>query len=175
MKNFMEQLKVTMVNGAEDYTSSKVLNAETDVRVYKGKLYDTSSDANDFAALVAGNVVKIVGFADFKTENNGIFKVVAIGPGGAWVQLDRPLVDVDEEDIPSGGITMEKTPASWTIAGLIPGKHEIMAVIDMSTTEAFNSQYFKVTANNTITSFANLAGDTDGDTVAVVWADLMAG
>jgi hypothetical protein len=173
MKNYMEQFKVSLLSGADDYgTGTKVLDGETDVKIQKNKLYDTSGDSVlAFAALVAGNVVKMSGWA--KEENNGIFKVVDVASDGEWIQLDMPLVD--ELTIDSPGVTMYKTPKTWTVTGVTVGNAEIIGAVDLTNPSAFGAEYFKVTAANTVSSFANLGGDTDGDDVVVYWADLTKG
>lgn len=171
MKNYMEQFRVTLVAGADDYTAVAVLSGSTDVKIEKNKVWDTSSSANDFAALVVGNIIKMSGWD--KEENNGIFKVVAKESGGEWIQLDMPLID--EASVDSPGITMIKTPKTWTVAGVTVGGAEVLGALDLTNPGAFGPEYFKVTAANTVSSFATLAGDTDGDNVVVYWAKLSEG
>jgi hypothetical protein len=175
MKNYMEQFRISVVENAAVYTSSTTLSAEKDLKVLKNKLYDTSSSANAFDSLTAGDVVKMSGWEDYKTENNGIFKVAEVDSSGEWVRFDMPLVDCPEDDIPSGGITLLHTPASWTVTGVSVGNAEVMAAVDMDENEAFAAEYFKVTAANTVSSFAEVSNSTDVNTVAVYWADLTAG
>ena len=38
MKNYMDQFRMTVVAGTDDYTSSKTLTAATDLKMIKGKL-----------------------------------------------------------------------------------------------------------------------------------------
>lgn len=175
MKNYMEQFRVSLVSGADDYTAAKTLDAETDLKVLKSKLYDTSSDANAFASLTAGDYVKITGFEDYKTENNGILRVVEVESSGEWVTFDRPLVDVAEDDMPSGGITMYNTPKTWTVTGVAVADSKVMAAVDLTNHEAFGPEDFRVTAANTVTSFAEIDSDTDGDDVMVFWAKVSEG
>lgn len=174
MKNYMEQFRVGLVSGAEDYTAAKT-DAETDLKVLKGKLYDTSSDANAFASLIAGNYVKIAGFEDYKTENNGILRVVDVEASGEWVTFDRTLVDVAEADMPSGGITMYNTPKTWTVTGVDVADSKVMGAVDLTNHEAFGPEDFRVTAANTVASFAEIDSDTDGDDVMVFWAKVSEG
>ena len=61
MKNYMEQFRVSVVENAAVYSDSKTLNGITDLKVLKNKLYDTSSSANAFSSLTAGDVVKVTG------------------------------------------------------------------------------------------------------------------
>lgn len=171
MKNYMEQFRMTLISGAADYTAVSVLNGSTDVKIEKNKVWDTSSSANDFAALAVGNIIKMSGWD--KAENNGIFKVVAKETSGEWIQLDTPLID--EASIDSPGITMIKTPKSWTVAGVTVGGAKVMGALDLTNHGAFGPEFFKVTAANTVSSFATLAGDTDGDDVVVYWAKLSEG
>lgn len=171
MKNYMEQFRMTLVSGADDYTAVAVLSGSTDVKIEKNKVWDTSSSANDFAALTVGNVIKMSGWA--KEENNGIFKVVAKESAGEWIQLDTPLID--EASVDSPGVTMIKTPKTWTVAGVTTGASYVMGALDLTNYGAFGPEYFKVTAANTVSSFATLAGDTDGDSVVVYWANLSEG
>lgn len=175
MKNYMEQFRLGLVSGADDYTAAKTLTADTEVKVLKGKLYDTSSDADAFASLTVGTYVKITGFDSGKEENNGIFRLTAKESGGEWVTFDRPLVDVEEDDIPSGGITMYNTPKTWTLAGVTATDSKVMGAFDLTNYEAFGPEDFKVTAANTITSFAEIDSDTDGDEILVFWAKVSEG
>lgn len=175
MKNYMEQFRVGLVTNADDYTAAKTLDAVTDLKVLKSKLYDTSSSANAFASLTAGDYIRMTGWEDYKTENNGIFKVVEVEASGEWITVDRPLIDVPEADIPSGGITMYNTPKTWTLTGVAAGTSEIMGALDLTNHQAFGPEYFIVSAANTVKSFAEITSDTDGDEVAVFWADLSDG
>ena len=171
MKNYMEQFRVSLVTNAADYTAVSVLNGVTDVKIEKNKVWDTSSSANDYAGLSVGNIIKMTGWA--KEENNGIFKVVAKEAGGQWIQLDSPLID--EPSVDSPGITMIKTPKSWTVTGVTVGGAYVMGATDVTNPAAFGPEYFKVTATNVVSSFATLSGDTDGDEVFVYWAKLSEG
>ena len=132
MKNYMEQFRVTVVENAEKYTDpGKTLDGETELKVLKNKLYDTSSSANAFASLTAGDVIKMSGWEDYKTENNGIFKVAEVDSSGEWVRFDLPLVDCPEDDIPSGGITMLNTPVSWTVTGVSVGNSKCLLLLPL--------------------------------------------
>ena len=175
MKNYMEQFRVSLVSEADDYTAAKTLDAVTDLKVLKSKLYDTSSDANAFASLTAGDYVKIDGFEDYKTENNGVLKVVEVEASGEWVTFDRPLIDVPEADIPSGGITMYNTPKTWTVTGITVANAYIAGAVDLTNHEAFGPEDFRVSAANTVSSFAEIDSDTDGDDVLVFWAKVTEG
>jgi len=175
MKNYMEQFRISVVENAAVYTSSTTISAETDLRVLKNKLYDTSSSANAFAALTAGAVIKMTGWEDYKTENNGIFKVAEVASDGEWVRFDTPLVDCPEDDIPTGGITIYKTPATWTVAGVTVDGAKVMGALDLAADAAFSADYFKVTAANTISSFAAIEAGTATSEVVVFWADRTAG
>lgn len=175
MKNYMEQFRIGLVSGADDYTAAKTLTAETDLKVLKSKLYDTSSDADAFASLTAGDYVKIEGFEDYKTENNGILRVVEVESSGEWVTFDRPLVDVEEDDMPSGGITMYNTPKTWTVTGVAVANSKVMGALDLTNHEVFGPEDFRVTAANTVTSFAEIDSDTDGDDLVVFWAKVSEG
>ena len=171
MKNYMEQFRATLVSNAADYTAVSVLSGVTDVKIEKNKVWDTSSSANDYAGLSVGNIIKMTGWA--KAENNGIFKVVAKEASGEWIQLDSPLID--EPTVDSPGITMIKTPKSWTVTGVTVAGAKVMCAVDHTNVATFGPEYFKVTAANVVSSFATLSGDTDGDEVLVYWSDLTAG
>jgi hypothetical protein len=175
MKNYMEQFRVSLVSGATDYTSTKVLTAETDLKVHKSRLYDTSSSANAFAALSAGSVIRMYGWGNYKNENDGVFTVTEKGHDGDWIAVDRPLIDVAEADIPDGGITMERSPATWTVTGVRKASSKVMGALDLTNPSVAGPDSFVVTGNNAVASFMNLAGDTNGDDVVVCWADLSAG
>lgn len=172
MKNYMEQFRVSLVSDADDYTDVKVLDGDTDVKIQYNKLWDTSGDSVlEFASLVAGNVVKMSGWD--KEENNGIFIVADVASDGEWVRFDMPLVE--ELTIDSPGITLLSTPKTWTVTGVAVGDAEVIGALDLTNHGAFGPEYFKVTAANTVSSFANLTGDTDGDDVVVYWAKLSEG
>jgi hypothetical protein len=173
MKNYMDQFRMTVVAGTDDYTSSKTLNAVTDLKMIKGKLYDTSSSANAFASLTAGDVVKMSGWDD--TAMNGIFKIVEVESSGEWVTFDTPLNDVLEDDIPSAGITMEDTPISMTVTGVAEGESKVLYALNMTDPAVAGPSYFKVTADNTVSSFADLSQDTSSEEIVVFWADLSEG
>lgn len=175
MKNYMEQFRVALVSEADDYTAAKTLDAVTDLKVLKSKLYDTSSDANAFASLTAGDYVKIDGFEDYKTENNGVLKVVEVEASGEWVTFDRPLIDVTEADMPSDGITMYNTPKTWTVTGVTVANAYIAGAVDLTNHEAFGPEDFRVSAANTVRSFAEIDSDTDGDDILVFWAKVTEG
>jgi len=175
MKNYMEQFRISVVENASVYSSSTTLSAETELKVLKNKLYDVSSSANAFASLTAGDVVKMTGWEDYKTENNGIFKVAEVEAAGEWVKLDLPLIDCAEADLPTGGITMYDTPASWTVTGMTVGNSEVMAALDLAADAAHSKAYFKVTAANTVSSFAAIEAGTATSEVVVFWSDLTAG
>lgn len=173
MKNYMDQLRMTVVAGTADYTSSKTLDAVTDLKMIKGKLYDTSSSADAFASLTAGDVVKMTGWDD--SAMNDIFKIVDKESGGEWVAFDRPLDDVLAGDIPSGGITMEDTPVSMTVAGVTETGSKILYGLNLTDPAVAGADYFKVTAANTVSSFADLSQDTSTEEILVFWADVSEG
>jgi hypothetical protein len=173
MKNYMEQLRMTVVAGTDDYTSSKTLNAVTDLKMIKGKLYDTTSSADAFASLTAGDVVKMSGWDD--TAMNGIFKITEVETNGEWVTFDRPLDDVLEADIPSAGITMEHTPVSMTVTGVTEKGAKVLYAINLTDPAVAGPEYFRVTADNTVSSFADLSQDTATEEILVFWADLSEG
>lgn len=174
MKNYMEQFRMAVVENAPYYPNSKTLDGATELKVLKNKLYDTSSSANAFASLSAGDVVKMSGWGDYKNENDGIFTVAEVEAHGEWIKFDLPLVDCKEADIPSGGITMLDDPVEWTVAGVSVGNASIMAVASLTDDETFQATDFKVTGANTVTSFAELSTSATAE-VLVVWADLTAG
>lgn len=173
MKNYMDQFRMTVVAGTDDYTSSKTLTAATDLKMIKGKLYDTSSSADAFASLTAGDVVKMSGWDD--DAMNGIFKIVDVESSGEWVSFDTPLDDVLEADIPSAGITMENTPVSMTVTGVSVGGAKVLYALNMTDPAVAGPEYFKVTADNTVSCFADLSQDTATDGILVFWADLSEG
>jgi hypothetical protein len=175
MKNYMEQFKLSVVENAAVYTAAKTLDVVTDLKVLKSKLYDTSSSADAFSSLTAGDVIRMTGWEDYKTENNGIFKVTEVESSGEWIKVDIPLVDCTEDDIPTGGITMYHTPASWTVTGATEIGSKIMGALDLAADAAFSDSYFRVTAANTVSSFAEIEAGTATSEVVVFWADRTAG
>jgi hypothetical protein len=173
MKNFMDQLKMTVVAGTDDYTSQKTLDAITDLKMIKGKLYDTTSSADAFASLSAGDVVKMSGWDD--DSMNGIFTIVEKETNGEWVTFDTPMRDVLEADIPSAGITMEHTPVSMTVTGVTEKGAKVLYALNLTDPAVAGPEYFKVTADNTVSSFADIGQDTDTEEILVFWADLSEG
>ena len=172
MKNYMDQFRMTVV-GTDDYTSQKTLTAETELKMIKGKLYDTSSSATAFSSLTAGSVIKMSGWDD--SSMNGIFKVVDKEASGEWVTFDTPLMDVLEADIPSAGITMEHTPVSMTVTGVTENGAKILYALNLTDPSVAGAEYFKVTAANTVSSFADLNQDTTTEEILVFWADVSEG
>ena len=173
MKNYMDQFRMTVVGGTDDYTSSKTLDGETDLKMIKGKLYDTSSSATAFASLTAGSVVRMTGWDD--DAMNGIFKIVEMGNSGEWVTFDKPLDDVLEADIPTGGITMYNTPVSMTVTGVTETGAKVLYALNLTDPSVAGPEYFKVTADNTVSSFADLNQDTATEEILVFWADVSEG
>ena len=173
MKNYMEQLRMTVVEGTDDYTSAKTLTAETELKMIKGKLYDTSSSANAFASLTAGAVVKMSGWDD--SSMNGIFKIVEKEAAGEWVTFDTPMMDVLEADVPTAGITMEHTPVSMTVTGVTVGGAKVLYGLNLTDPTAVGADYLKVTAANTVSSFADFGQSTITESLLVFWADLSEG
>lgn len=174
MKNYMDQFRITVADGATDYdTSNKTLDGETDLKMIKGKLYDTTSSADVFSSLSVDDVVRMTGWDD--DAMNGIFKIVDKESGGEWVTFDRPLDDVLEADIPSGGITMYHTPIEMSVTGVTEKGAKVMYALNVTDMKAAGPDYFKVTDDDTVSSFADLELDTDTDEFLIFWADLSEG
>lgn len=170
MKNDAEQLRSDVVASTGN-TQVKVLDAVTDVKILNEKLYDTSSSADAFSALSAGDVVMFSGFDE--TENNRIFVITEAADN--YIKVDKELKDVAEDDIPSAGITVYKTPESLTVSG-VTVDDTVTDVVNLnsasSSAEDVDAKYFAITAADTISSFAV----TDsGDSLMIYWADLSAG
>lgn len=172
MKNSAEQIRVGFATSAGN-TQTKVLDAVTDVKILNEKVYDTSSSADAFSALSAGDVIKMEGWNE--AENNRIYTVTDVEPGGEWIKVDKELKDVRAADVPSAGITMYKTPESLTVSG-VTVNDAISDVVNFNTgtssAEAVDKDYFAITAADTVSSFSV----TDaGDVLQIYWADLSAG
>jgi hypothetical protein len=172
MKNDSEQLRQAVVTSSGN-SQTKVLDAVTDIKILNEKVYDTSSSADAFAALSAGDVVKMEGFD--QAENNRIYVVTEVESNGEWIKVDKELKDVKEADIPSAGITMYKTPESLTVTGATTDD-VLVEVVNLnsaaSSPEEADRDYFAITAANTVSSFAV----TDaGDVLLISWSDLSAG
>lgn len=173
MKNYMDQFRVSVISGTDDYdgTAKKTLNGETDVKIKDNRLWDTSSSANAFHGRSVGDVVKMEGWD--KAENNGIFVIADKESSGEWVRFDTPLLD--QAEVESPGVTMYHTPITLTITGAIPGKIEILYGLNTDPLSAVAGSNFKVTAANTVASFADFNQDTITDGVVIFWADLSKG
>jgi len=117
MKNYMEQFRLGLVSGADDYTAAKTLTADTSVKVLKSKLYDTSSDANAFASLTVGTYVKMTGWDSGKEENNGIFRLTAKGLVGTKVNFTwlGTITDKMSDCNPEPEVTLTSTSAGMQI------------------------------------------------------------
>lgn len=172
MKNDSEQLRQAVVTSGGN-SQSKVLDAVTDIKILNEKIYDTSSSADAFDALSAGDVVKMEGFD--QAENNRIFVVTEVESGGEWIKVDKELKDVREADVPSAGITMYKDPESLTVSGATTDD-VLVEVVNLnsaaSSPEEANRDYFAITDDDTVSSFAET---DDGDVLLLTWADLSAG
>lgn len=170
--NYSEQLRLGVVASGGN-TQTKVLDAVTDVKILDEKLYDTSSSADAFAALSAGDVVMFDGFDE--AENNRIFTVTEVETNGEWIKVDKELKDVRAADIPSAGITVFKTPESLTVSG-VTTEDTVVDVVNLnsaaSSAEEADRKYFAITDDDTVSTFAVL---DDGDSLLVMWADMSEG
>jgi hypothetical protein len=173
MKNYMDQLRLAVVAGTGDYSDSKTLDAVSDLKMIKGKLYDTSSSADAFSSLSAGSVVRMTGWDD--SSMNGIFKIVEVESSGEWVTFDTPLDDVLEDDVPTAGITMYNTPISMTVTGVTEKGAKVLYALNLTDPSVAGAEYFKVTADNTVSSFADFDQATDSEEILVFWADVSEG
>lgn len=172
MKNYMDQFRMTVVAGTDDYAASAT-DLGTDVEIKKGKLYDTTSSADAFAAVTVGDVIKLAGWD--QEENNGIFIVTDVEASGEWIAVDTPLVDVLEADVPTDGIDFYENPIPMTVAGVTKSGAKVLYALNMTNPAVAGPEYFKVTADNTVSCFADLNQDTATDGILVFWADLSEG
>jgi hypothetical protein len=172
MKNSAEQIRVGLATSSGN-SQTKVLDGVTSVKILNEKLYDTSSSADAFSSLSAGDVIHVSGFN--YAENNRIFTITDVESSGAWIKVDKELKDEKEADVPSAGVTVLKTPESLTING-VTTSDALTDVMNFnaaaSSATELDRDYFAITAADTVSSFA--ATDS-GDVIQVTWAKLSAG
>jgi hypothetical protein len=106
---------------------------------------------------------------------NGIFKIVEVESSGEWVTFDTPLDDVLEDDVPTAGITMYNTPISMTVTGVTEKGAKVLYALNLTDPSVAGAEYFKVTADNTVSSFADFDQATDSEEILVFWADVSEG
>lgn len=171
-KNYNETIRNSIAaSGGSSQTS--VISSVTDIKILDEKIYDTSSSANAFAALSAGDVIYMEGWDE--DENNRVFTVTEVESAGEYIKVDKELKDVKEADIPSAGITMYKSPESLTVSG-ITVDDVITDVVNFNTAASSSAEldkkYFAVTAADTVANFAVV---DSGDSLMISWAQMSAG
>ena len=171
MKNYSEQIKVAAVDSTAfaPATANTVLSGDTDVKIEKSKVVDTSGNSSGaFSGLSAGDVIYMTGWD--QPENNGIFTVVGTEDDYKKLILDYPLLD--EAEPSSGGVTMHDTPQEETVSGVEAGTCVVTGVTNIENPLAvYDANLFKVTDDNEVSHFA----ETDGDNILIIWADLSLG
>lgn len=171
MKNYSEQIKVMTVDSTAftAATANTVLDGDSDVKIEKSKVVDTSGNSSGaFSGLSAGDVIYMTGWNE--SENNGIFTVVAVEENYTKLVLDYPLLD--EASPESGGVTLYDTPSEETVTGVAAdGTCVITGVANIANPAVYNANLFKVTGANEVSHFAA----TGGDNILIIWADLSLG
>jgi hypothetical protein len=61
------------------------------------------------------------------------------------------------------------------VTGVTVANAYIAGAVDLTNHEAFGPEDFRVTAANTVTSFAEINSDTDGDDILIFWAKVSEG
>lgn len=169
--NDAEQIRHGFATSSSNSQTTTSLSSDT--KILNEKVYDTSSSANAFSGLSAGDVIKMSGWDE--AENNRIFLVTEVESSGEWIKVDKELKDVKAADVPSAGITVYTNPESLTISG-VTTDDVLVDVVNFnsaaSSATELDRDYFAITAANTVSSFAV----TDsGDYIMVTWADLSKG
>ena len=171
MKNYSEQIKVAAVDSTAfaPATQNTVLSSDTDVKIEKSKVVDTSGNSSGaFSGLSAGDVIYMTGWD--QPENNGIFTVVGTENDYKTLILDYPLLD--EAEPSSGGVTMWDTPQEETVTGIKASNCVVTGATNIENPlDVYDASLFKVTAENEVSHFAA----TDGDNILIIWADLSLG
>ena len=173
MKNYSEQIKQETVAGT-NYSSSTVVSGVGHLKIKDEKIYDTSSSADAFASLSAGDVIKMEGWPKYGDENNRIFTVTGKASDDSWITVDKEIKDVPEKDVSS--VTIYDSPASLTVSGVTA--YDVItsvSIMDTASSSVSNPSVdgFAITADDTVSHFdANIA---TSDVLLVTWADLSLG
>jgi len=170
MKNYSEQIKVAAVDSTAfaPATQNTVLSGDTDVKIEKSKVVDTSGNSSGaFSDLSAGDVIYMTGWD--QPENNGIFTVVGTEDDDKKLILDYPLLD--EESPSSGGVTMYDTPVEEAVTGVAVGNCVVTGAANIVTPAVYDASLFKVTDDDEVSHFA----ETGDDNILIIWADLSLG
>jgi len=166
--NYNERLRTDLVSAGGGSTSS-ILSGNTDVKIKDNVLYDTTSNPTAFSGLSAGDTIKMTGWD--QTENNGIMDVVEVESSGEWVSVTVSLVDVASNDVPAGGITVDKAGEFWTVSDMTKKDYVNDAVNFNVSSEGpsnISASDVGVTSNGEVACFAS----TDsGDSILVIWSD----
>lgn len=166
--NYNECIRFSFVTAGGGSTTS-VLSGVTDVKVRDRKIYDTSSSADAFSGLSAGDAIKISGFDD--DACNGITDVVEVESSGEWIKVNIPLFDIPSSDIPSAGITITKAAEILTVHSDMTSKDYINDVANFNTASSSpaDTTYgnFGVTNDGKMAVFGSL---DSGDVLGVLWS-----
>lgn len=172
MQNDAEQVKQATVAGT-NYSSSTVVSGTGDLKIRQEKVYDTSSSADAFSGLSVGNVIKMDGWP-YYAENNRVFTVTEVGPGGEYIKVDKELKDVAESKV--SNVTIYNSPATLSVSGVtVNDVVTNVAIMDTtaSSVASVSATDFAITDIDTISHFdANIA---TSDVLLVTWANLSLG
>lgn len=173
MQNYSEQIKQATVAGT-NYSESTVVSGVGSLKIKDEKVYDTSSSADAFSSLSAGDIIKMEGWPNYGAENNRIFTVTKVDSDGEWIKVDKELKDVPESDVSS--VTIYKSPASLSVSD-VTANDVVTAVAIMDTTSSSvsnpSADDFAITSEGTVSHFdTNIATE---DVLLVTWADLSLG
>jgi len=170
--NYNERFRSDLVSAGGGSTSS-ILSSNTDVKITGNVLYDTTSNPTAFSGLAAGDTIKMTGWD--QTENNGIMDVVEVESLGEWIKVTGHLVDVANNDVPAGGITIDKASEFFTISDMTKKDYVNDAVNFNVSSEGpsnISPSDLGVTNDGKVACFAS---NDSGDSIVVFWSDVSQG
>ena len=173
MKNYNECLRMD-IKSPTGSSASSIASSKTDIKIKDRKVYDTSSSADAFSGLSAGDTIKMTGWE--QDENNGIMDVVEVESAGEWFTVTAALINVAEADTPSAGITVQKAGEKITVNSDMTKYDEINDVVNLngsaSSPADMTKANFGITNDGTVACFETVESD---DQLLFLWSDMSAG
>ena len=163
MKNYNEQLRLSLVtSGGSSPTTVVSASTAIEAKGYGENKFKATS-GTPFSTLSAGDVIKVSGFG--KEELDSVFTVLEVGDSGAWIKVNKPLIDASA----GNEITVVKAGELWEISGLTAEDY-VNGAINLTANAEVND--LAVTEDGKVAVFDST---TDGDKILVLWSDTSRG
>ena len=169
MKNYNEQLRLSLVTSGGS-SPSTVVNASTAIEAKGyGENKFKATSGTPFSTLSAGDVIKVSGFG--KEELDSVFTVLEVGDSGAWIKVNKPLIEAKA----GNEITVVKAGELWEISGLTAEDY-VNDAVNLNTASSAATEIspddLAVTQDGKVAVFATL---DSGDQILVLWSDVSKG